>query len=377
MPDLHPPYSPRDRTEDLDAAAGVYARDWIRAPAARRNRLRDDFIRSCLPFAGRMARQFGGRPEPVEDLVQVARLGLVKSVDRYDPGRGSFTAFARATIRGEIKRHFRDRTWAVHVNRRLQDLSLEVAHTTAELTHALGREPSTSEIAGDLRVSEADVRQAVMCAAGHTPISLSMPLDDDGDRRLVDVVGEVDESIEVLADRLAVDDLLREMPRRIQRIIALHFYGGRTQSEIAAEFGISQMHVSRLLRQALTWLRAALLSDVQPRWPGVEEHSGPESLRVHTRQADGRVSVDVAGEVDRDNKDRLRRRLNSAIQLAAPGPLTIDLTRVPLIDVAGARVLGDACRSAVVSRIEVTLTGVQPQVAAVLAPISLPPAVRW
>jgi RNA polymerase sigma-B factor len=135
------------REEHLDETAVAYARRWRTAGDDERQRLRDDLICRCMPFADRMARRYGGRPEPIEDLEQVARLGLIKAVDRYDPGRGSFTAFAVLTICGEIKHHFRDRTWGMHVYRRLQNLTLEIGPATAELTHTLTRDPTAAEVA--------------------------------------------------------------------------------------------------------------------------------------------------------------------------------------------------------------------------------------
>jgi RNA polymerase sigma-B factor len=254
-------YPDHERLDDLDVLAAAYAREWVVADAVHRRHLRNDLICRCLPFADRMARRYSGRPEPIEDLEQVARLGLVQSVDRYDPGRGSFTAFAVFTICGEIKRHFRDRTWGVHVSRRLQNLSLEIGTATAELSHVLARDPTRAELADHLEVTEDQVGQAQVCAAGQTTVPLSTPLDDNGFRVLGDLIGARDESIEVLPDRLTVTDLLRRLPARTQRIIALRFYGSLTQTQIAQDLGISQMHVSRLLTKALTKLRSHLDAD--------------------------------------------------------------------------------------------------------------------
>jgi len=246
-----------DDFADLDELAAEYARRWRVADTVHRRHLRDDLICHCVPFADRMARRYGGRPEPIEDLEQVARLGLVNSLDRYDPGRGSFTAFAVVTICGEIKRHFRDRTWGVHVNRRLQNLTLDLGAAVAELSHTLARDPSAVELADHLHVTEDQVRQAQACAAGRTAVPLSTPIDDNGSRQLADLIGARDESIEMLPDRLTVAGLVRRLPPRTQRIIALRFYGGNTQAQIAEELGISQMHVSRLLRRAVGELENA------------------------------------------------------------------------------------------------------------------------
>jgi RNA polymerase sigma-B factor len=372
MPGSRHPHQRREYQGDLDAIAVAYAHQWRHANTARRGRLREDLICRCLPFADRMARRYSGRPEPLDDLEQVARLGLVKAVDRYDPERGSFTAFAVITICGEIKRHFRDRTWGVHVNRRMQNLALEIGHAAAELTHTLSRAPTAAEIARHLDVSPDEVRHARLVAAGHTPLPFSTPVGDGGTRELGDLIGARDESIEVLADKLTVAELLLRLPARTQRIVMLRFYGNLTQAQIATEFGISQMQISRLLRQALTWLRAAMLSDVIPPWDGVEQCHHPESLQVRIEQTETVVNVAVVGEVDRDCSDRLWRRLHSAIATASPGRLVVDLAGVPLVDVAGAGVLRDACMSAAVSRVRVTFVGLQPHVATVLAMAGVP-----
>jgi RNA polymerase sigma-B factor len=277
--------------DDLDCAASEYAVAWTGSDAEQRRWLRDDLIRRLIPFADRVASRYRHRVEPLEDIRQVARLGLVNAVDRYDPERGSFTAFAVVTISGEVKRHFRDRTWVVHVNRRLQDLSMEVGHATAELTQTLSRTPTAPEIARHLEVGEQDVRSARTCTAGRTPMSLSTPLGDDGSRELGDLIGGSDEALESSADRLALQELVRELPPRIQRLIIMRFYGNLTQSQIAVEFDISQMHVSRLLGRGLAWLRAALLSDPPPPWNQVYEYYGPETMKVRMPETDSPTLV--------------------------------------------------------------------------------------
>jgi RNA polymerase sigma-B factor len=352
--------------DDLDMVASEYAAIWIRSDPVSQRRLRDDLIRRLIPFADRLASRYRQRAEPLDDIRQVARLGLVKAVDRYDPERGSFTAFALVTIIGEIKRHFRDRTWGVHVNRRLQDLSLEVSNATADLAQEMARLPTAAEIAHHLDITEGDVRNARVCAAGHTPVSLNLPLGDDGSGELGDLVGVPDESIEILADKLALDDLLRLLPPQIQRLIALRFYGNLTQSQIAEEFGISQMHVSRLLRRALAWLRAALLSDVPPPWNRVQECYGAEAVQVRLRETDTAIDVEVVGEIDRHSADRVCRRLQSAISLASPGPLTLDLSRVPFIDSTGASAMRESLMAAAMSDVTVTVAGLRPHLASAL-----------
>jgi RNA polymerase sigma-B factor len=371
MPGSCHPNGNADYFDDIDAVAVAYARQWALACGEGRRRLRDDLICHCVPLADRLARRYAGRTEPLEDLVQVARLALVKAVDRYDPGRGPFAAFSVTTIRGEIKRHFRDRTWGVHVTRRLQALTVDMRHATTALTNTLGRAPDSAELARYLDVSEEELRQARQVAAGYTPVVLSTPVDDDG-RELGDLLGAPDESIELVPDKLAVADLIRALPDRIQRMIILRFYGDRTQAEIAAEFGISQMHVSRLLGQAFTWLRAAMLSDVVPPWTGVDHGHAPDSLHIRIDRKGTAVRVEVTGEVDRDTADRLRQRLRAVL---VPGParrVIVDVAGVPLVDAAGAAVLRDACVTARRAHVALTFTGVQPHVRRVLVMMGVP-----
>jgi RNA polymerase sigma-B factor len=257
--------------QDLDCAASEYALACSESDAERRRELREHLIGRLVPFADRLASRYRRHSEPLEDIRQVARLGLVKAVDRYDPERGSFTAFALVTIIGEVKRHFRDHTWAVHVDRRLQELSMEMGHATAELTHTLSRAPTGSEIAQHLGVGEHEVRSAQMCMAGRIPVPLNRPLGDDGSHELGDLIGSHDTALESVADRLALDGLVRQLPPQTRRLIIMRFYGNLTQTQIADEFGISQIHVSRLLHRTLTWLRAALLSDAPPPWDRLHE----------------------------------------------------------------------------------------------------------
>ena len=358
--------------EDLDIAAAAYARDWSSAPEARRRRLRDELICHCLPFANRMASRYGGRGEPIEDLQQVARVGLINAVDRYDPERGSFTAFAVITICGEIKRHFRDKTWGVHVTRRLQDLAMEVQRTTVVLTNQLSRAPTDREVAAHLEVDEEDVRQARECVASHSPVSLSTPIDPDRPQELGDVVGRADDALESLTDRITVAELIHRLPDRIQRMMVLRFYGNLTQAQIAAQFGVSQMHVSRLLNRGLAWLRAAMLSDVPPPWTGAEACHCLDDVQVRIRRDAGTVTAVVCGEVDRDAADRFRLRLRTAAAEAAGGHLVIDVTGMPLIDAAGMAILRDACVAATLAGAHVSLTGMQPWVKPAFAAFALP-----
>jgi RNA polymerase sigma-B factor len=180
--------------------------------------------------------------------------------------RGSFTAYAVVTIRGEIKRHFRDHTWRVHVPRRLQDLGVGVNRATSALTGELARSPTEAEIAERLDASVADVRETIRSVVGYRPASLSAPI-GDGTSALGDLCGEPDGDLESVTDRLCLTRLLDCLPERERRLLALRFHGNMTQAEIAAELGISQMHVSRLLSHTLAWLRQAMMADVPSAWP--------------------------------------------------------------------------------------------------------------
>jgi RNA polymerase sigma-B factor len=376
MPSRGQTGEPADSTlEDLDAAALAYAGRREGGTPTEAEASREDLVRYCLPFAGRLARRYRGRGEYLEDLEQVARLGLVKAIDRYDPERGSFTAYAVVTISGELKRHFRDRTWGVHVPRRVQDLSLEVGHASTRLTSTLARTPTTGELADRLGVPEAAVLEAVESAAGYSPASLNAPVAEDGAVEFGDLLGGVDTDLESVTDKLTVTDLLLRLPARERRMLALRFYGNRTQAEIADELGISQMHVSRLLSRALTWLREAMLSDSPPRWEGASRGTGPGMRVSVARVADGLV-VRVCGEVDRDTAERLRTGLRHAIAGQGAQSVLVDLTGVPLVDAAGVSVLLDAAQAAAAARVGFGVTGAQPYVARILAVSGLAGALR-
>jgi RNA polymerase sigma-B factor len=323
--------------EDLDAAALAYAARIAALPPERRQEARDDLVRFALPFAGRLARRYRGRGEPLEDLEQVARLGLVNAVDRYDPDRGSFTAYAAITIVGEIKRHFRDRTWGVHVPRRLRDLILEVGQATAALTSELSRAPSVAELADRLETPEEEILAALESAAGYSPASLNAPVGGESAAEFGDLVGESDTDLESVDDRVTVSGLLGRLPWRERRILAMRFYGNQTQAEIAARFGISQMHVSRLLSRALNWLREAMLADSPAAWQAGGEPASDE-LRLSVRRFGDRVVLAVGGEVDRGSADQLRRAVVDAVT-EGPAEIVVDMVDVAGVDDGGVEAL--------------------------------------
>lgn len=315
----------------LDAAARAFAQLRPAGKPAGRERL----VRLAAPVAQRLARRYRDRGEALEDLEQVALVGLLKAVDGYDPQRGGFSGYAIATVTGELKRHFRDRAWGVRVPRRLQELVAQVMAGNSRLTREKSQRPTLPELARELGLTEAEVAEALSASGtAYRPMSLHTPNAAEEGGELGDCLGALDPELGRLEDRLTVAALLCRMPPRERRILALRFYGNHTQSEIADLLGISQMHASRLLSQALAWLRDALLSDAPVHWyPGVRqpEHGLAVATRVH---ADATV-VEVTGEIDRDNAGQLRRALAAAVRLGGVAELRIDLARVPFVDAAG------------------------------------------
>jgi RNA polymerase sigma-B factor len=219
-----------------------------------RNRL----IESHLGLVEYLARRFAGRGEPLDDLVQVAGIGLVKAVDRFDPDRNvEFSTYATPTIVGELKRHFRDKGWAVRVPRRLQELNLRLGSVISRLSQGLQRSPTVAEIAKAAGATEDEVLEALDSAHAYSLISLDAAPDPEG-LSYHDQIGYLDEALESLEDRVSVGPLLKQLPPRERRMLHLRFFKGMTQSEIADELGISQMHVSRLLAKTLATLREGL-----------------------------------------------------------------------------------------------------------------------
>lgn len=220
---------------------------------------RDDLTRLYLPLAEYLARRFVGRGEPVEDLVQVASIGLLKAIDRYDAGRGiRFTTYAIPTIVGELKRYFRDSCWAIRVPRRVQEIGLRLRETVSTLNQELGRSPTMNEIAARLGVTAEHVLEAIDATHCYTVGSLEATTFSGDESPLADRLGALDGDMERLEHWASVEPLVKAYPPRERRILSLRFASGLTQTEIAAQIGISQMHVSRLLARMLDELRAAL-----------------------------------------------------------------------------------------------------------------------
>ncbi len=229
---------------------------------ARRAEVRAELISTCMPMARYLARRYRNRGESLDDLVQVATVGLIKAVDGFDPGRGTtFGAYAVPTIIGEIKRYFRDKGWAIRVPRRLQELHLQIVNVVDPLTQRLGRAPTVTELAERLGTSEEHVIEGLACAPAYRALSLQAPAGADPEgATLADLLGTADPELEQVERREALRPLIAKLPVREQRIIAMRYFGNMTQSQIAAATGISQMHVSRLLGHSLRVLREELLA---------------------------------------------------------------------------------------------------------------------
>ncbi|HVE64135.1 MAG TPA: RNA polymerase sigma factor SigF [Mycobacteriales bacterium] len=225
--------------------------------------VRDELVRMHLPLVEYLARRFRNRGEPLEDLVQVATIGLIKSVDRFDLERGvEFSTYATPTIVGEIKRHFRDKGWAIRVPRRLQELKLTLTKATGELSQTLGRSPTVAELAAHIGLTEEEILEGLESANAYSAVSLDATDSGDEDSPAVaDSLGQLDEALEGVEYRESLKPLLEQLPSREKRILMLRFFGNMTQSQIANELGISQMHVSRLLARTLAQLRVGLLSE--------------------------------------------------------------------------------------------------------------------
>jgi RNA polymerase sigma-B factor len=233
-------------------------------PGRQRATLREEVVEAWLPMAERLAGRFRSRGESYEDLRQVAALGLVKAVDRYDPELGNaFESYAVPTVTGEIKRHFRDHMWTLHVPRRVQDLRNRVRFACQDLSQTVsGRRPTVAEIAEHARLSEEDVLTGLEALESYTALSLDaeLPGSEDG-YSLSDALGSPDPALDTVIDREAVKPRLQALPERERAILYMRFFSDMTQSRIADELGISQMHVSRLISRCCNRLRDQVMRD--------------------------------------------------------------------------------------------------------------------
>ena len=236
---------------DLDAEVSHLFRRLSQDPAAR-----EELVERFQPLADHLARRFSGRGEDIDDLSQVASIGLLNAIGRFDVERGvQFSTYAAATIVGELKRHFRDKRWAMRVPRQMQETGLRINRVTPALTQQLGRSPTIGEIAAELDLPREIVLEALEASQAYSIASLDVPA---GDAELppAQSLGTEDPSIRLLGEGWAtVADAIRELPARERTVLFLRFFQGKTQSEIAAEIGVSQMHVSRILSQTLDTLR--------------------------------------------------------------------------------------------------------------------------
>jgi RNA polymerase sigma-B factor len=229
----------------------------------RREEIRSELVRMHLPIARGIARRYAQFGEPIEDVEQAAMLGLVKAMNRYDASRGErFLAYAGPTMTGEVKRHFRDRTWLLRMPRRLQELRLAMRDARRDFLREHNRAPTVPEIAEILGISEEEAIEVIGASDAYRPMSLDVPVGDGEETdTLGELIGAEDTSIEDVVDHVALRPLLEKLPER-ERMILLHrFYGNKTQAEIAELMDISQMHISRLISRTLATLRTELLHD--------------------------------------------------------------------------------------------------------------------
>ena len=243
----------RARSADLFAVLNT-------SSGAEHQRAREDLVHLHLPLVHHCARRFRNRGEPFDDLVQVGTIGLLKSIDRFETERGvEFSTYATPTIIGEIKRYFRDKGWAIRVPRRLQELRMQITSATAELTQTLGRSPTARELAEAIGVSVEEIVEGLESSNAYATLSLDAGDDhEDGGASMLDAIGVDDDNLEHVEIRESLKPLLDGLEPREKRILLLRFFKNMTQSQIAEEIGISQMHVSRLLTRTLAQLRASM-----------------------------------------------------------------------------------------------------------------------
>ncbi|MCA2219039.1 sigma-70 family RNA polymerase sigma factor [Jidongwangia harbinensis] len=313
-------------------------------PRAEREQLREHVVRWQLPLAERLARGYRNRGEDLDDLRQVAALALVKAIAGFDPDRGStFVGYATPTILGEVKRHFRDRVWSVHVPRQLQERCLDATRVRAELVQRLQRSPSLREVAEALGVTETEARTTEASASAYRPDSLNRRVGfehDSAERQ--DLLGDDDPELDNLGDRVTVRDAIETLPARARYVVHRYYFEHRTQDQIAAELGTSQMTVSRVLAHALAQLRTRLST-------GAAEDDGSgtaDRLRVRIYEArPGCLVATVAVPAGEFPAARLRAVLIDIAVTRRPRMLVLDLRRLGHCSPLVARVLMDTHRA--------------------------------
>ena len=225
---------------------------------------RDELTRRLMPLARQLAMRYQRKSESIEDLVQVANMALVKAIDRFDPERGTaLSTYAVPTILGELRRYFRDNGWSVHMSRQLQERSLKVERVSERLMSRLGRSPSVAEIAAEMDLPDEEIVEALEASTAYQAASLDEQVyeEDGSGATLMDMLGTEDDGFELVEDRSAAHSAMRALDDRARRIVELRFIAGMTQSQIGDELGVSQMHVSRLLRRAVATLRETAAAD--------------------------------------------------------------------------------------------------------------------
>lgn len=249
---------PAESDEYADVVTMVAVLRQLPPDSAAYARQLERIVLRCCPLADRVARHFDRRGENLEDLTQVARVGLLQAVNRFDPTRGSrFVAYALPTMMGELRRYFRDYGWKVHVPRRIRDRQHDIACATAYLTNDLKRAPTIEELAEELDLDRGEVVESIVAAKAYQPQSLDVNVTDDDSRAQVlgDSLGDMDAGFDRVTDRESVRSLLAALPQREQKVLYLRYFGAMTQRQIADSIGVSQMHVSRILDRTLRELR--------------------------------------------------------------------------------------------------------------------------
>ena len=251
--------SPRTRSEYADVPEMFRQLNALPVDSLERERAREEIVRRCMPLAEHIAHRFDGRGEPREDIAQVARLGLVNAVNRFDVDCGSdFVSYAVPTIMGEVRRHFRDNSWAVKVPRRMKELHLQLGTATAEMSQRLGRAPTASELAAELELDRDEVVEALIAGSGYSTLSMDTGGGADDSPPLTETLGAEAANLDRIENHEALRPLLNALPERERTVIVLRFFESLTQSQISERVGISQMHVSRVLARTLARLRDEL-----------------------------------------------------------------------------------------------------------------------
>jgi RNA polymerase sigma-B factor len=223
---------------------------------------RETIVRRCLPLADHIAFRYHRKGENLDDLVQIARVGLMHAVNRYNPDAGtSFLSFAVPTMLGEIRRHFRDNGWAMHVPRRLKDLHVQITRVTPRLTQSLGRAPTASDLSEELGAERQEIVECLVAGDAYSVRSIDSPIAgaDDSTRSLADTIGEVDPDMDHITDRESLRPLLAALSERERAVISMRFFASMTQTQIAEQIGVSQMQVSRILAKTLKQLRDGMV----------------------------------------------------------------------------------------------------------------------